>query len=144
MVKIKPLDEISKRYEEAASFVPERYKRGIQQVTDWKEKATSDSAEARFKARMSEVLAAERRKKALELVSEADWKKRAVEVGASRIGEGMRKKGVEKHKRNYAPYREALAALELPEKTTDPFANIDNRLKAVVRTLIEKKKELKG
>ncbi|OYT52523.1 MAG: hypothetical protein B6U76_09735 [Desulfurococcales archaeon ex4484_217_2] len=144
MVKIKPLEEISKRYEESASIVPERYKRGIQAVTGWKDAATSDKAEELYAAKLSEAISAKRRQKALQLVDENTWKKNAIELGGARIGDGMRRKGVEKHKKNYAPYREALAALELPEKTADPMANIDNRLKAVVRTLIEKKKELKG
>jgi len=144
MVKIKPLEEISKRYEEAASIVPERYKRGIQAVTGWKDAATSDKAEELWAAKLSEAISAKRRQKALSLVDEGTWKKLAIELGAARIGDGMRRKGVAKHKKNYAPYREALAALELPEKTADPMANIDNRLKAVVRTLIEKKRELKG
>ena len=144
MVKIKSLDEISKRYEEAASIVPERYRRGIEATTGWKEAATSDKAEELWAAKLSEAISARRRQKALALVEESTWKKNAKEVGAARIGEGMRRKGVEKHKKNYAPYREALAALELPEKSADPMANIDSRLKAVVRTLIEKKKELKG
>ena len=51
---------------------------------------------------------------------------------------------LEKRKKNYEPYRAALEALELPPRTADPMVNIDNRVKAVVKTLVEKKKELKG
>jgi len=141
VVKIKPLDKIKAAYKDAATRVPTRYKEGIAATTGWKDKAIA--GEALWAAKMREAIAAERRRKALEAVSEEEWKKKALELGAARIGPGMAA-NVDKHAKNYAPYREALAGLELPPREADPMANIDNRLKAVVRTLVEKKKELKG
>ena len=70
-------------------------------------------------------------------------KRAAIEKGAARIGPGMRA-GALKRKANYEPFRAALQALELPPRVEDPMANIDNRAKAVVKTLIEKKKEILG
>lgn len=143
MVKVKPLDEAKKRLSEAASVIPARYKRAMQQVTGWKERATSDEAEDLWAAKLSEAISARRRKKALERVDEAEWKKRAAEIGATIIGTKIAK-SVDKWAKNWAPYREALEAVELPPKTADPFANIDNRLKKVVEAMITKKKEIKG
>jgi len=143
MVKIKPLEEIKKRYGEAATVIPERYGRAIERVTDWAEKATSEEAEALYAEKLRAAIEAKRRQKALKRVSNEEWKKRARELGKARIGEGVRK-SVDKHAREFAPYHEALAGLELPPKTADPMANIDNRLKKVVETLVAKKKELKG
>ena len=143
MVKIKPLDEIKKRYGEAATVIPERYKRAIDKVTDWKEKATSDKAEELYKEKILKAIEKERRKKALERVSNEEWKKRAKEIGGRIIGTKVRE-SVDKHAEAFKPYHEALAELELPDKSADPMENIDNRLKKVVETLIRKKEEIKG
>ena len=141
MVKIKPLDEMKKRYEEAATIVPSRYKRAIERVTGWKEKAASDAAEARWEAKIRDAIDKKKRKKALEKVDESEWKKKAAEVGGARIGEGMRK-NVDKYTEKFKPFHEALAALELPEKSASWEENIENRLKKVVRTLVETKEKL--
>jgi len=142
-IKVKSLEEIKTRYSEAASIVPSRYKRGIESTTGWKERATSDEAEDLWAAKLSEAIAAKRRKKALEGVDEGEWKRRASEIGATVIGTKMAK-SVDKFAKAFAPYREALAAVDLPPRTADAMANIDNRLKKVVEALISKKKELKG
>jgi len=143
MVKVKPLEEIAKRYEESASVIPARYQRGVSAVTDWKSRAASPEAEELWKAKLQEAMAAERRRKSLERVSNEEWKRRATEIGAKRIGDGVRG-AVDKQKRGFAPFHAALSALELPAKTADYRQNIDNRLVAVVETLVNKKKEIKG
>jgi len=143
MVKVKPLEEIKARYKEAAGVIPARYRRAIRRVVGWKERATSDDAEALYGARLTEAIAAKRRQKALLRVDEADWKRRAEEIGGAIIGTKVAK-SVDKHAEGFSPYREALEAVELPPKEVDPMVNIDNRLKAVVSALVEKKKELKG
>jgi len=143
MVKIKSLDEIKRRYAESATIIPARYKRAIGEVVGWKDAATSDDAEELYAAKVSEAVTAKRRQKALLLVSEADWKARARDIGGAIIGTKV-SKSVDKHAKAFAPYREAIAGVELPPKTIDPMANIDNRLKAVVSALVEKRKELKG
>jgi len=137
MVKVKSLEEISNRYKEAASLVPGRYKRAVEKVTDWKERALA--GQTLYEEKLADPTIRARRAKAIEKVSNEDWRKNAADIGAKRIGEGMRAK-VDKHKAKYKPFRDALAALTLPEKVADPMANIDNRLKAVVSTLIETKK----
>lgn len=143
MVKVKPLEVVKKNYSDAANIAAERYKEGISQTSGWKEKATSSEAEELWKAKMQEAIAAERRRKALERVSESEWKEAAVKKGYSRIGQGMRA-AVDKHAKNWAPYKEALEAVSLPPRSIDPMANIDNRLKPVVQALVNKKKEIKG
>jgi hypothetical protein len=44
--------------------------------------------------------------------------------------------------RGFRPYREALVAVELPPKVADPMANLMNRAGAVVKALVDKKKEI--
>lgn len=141
MVKIKPLEEISKRYDEAASFVPARYKRAVEKVSDWKTPALEGQELYDTKMSSDEVRA--RRGKAIEKMSNEDWKKPAVELGSRRIGTGMKAK-VDKHKKKFAPFHSALSALELPKRSASWEENIENRLKAVVSTLVAKKKEILG
>jgi len=143
MVKVKPLDVVKKNYSGAANTAAERYKESISQVSGWKERATSSEAEELWKAKIQEAIAAERRKKALEAVSESEWKDAAIKKGYSRIGQGMRA-AVDKHAKNWAPYKDALEAVDLPPRSVDPMANVDNRLKPIVAALVEKKKEIKG
>jgi len=142
MVKVKSLDEAKKRFEGSVSIVPERYKSGVQQA-NWKEKATSDEAERLWKAKLQEAMNANRRQKALDRVSNEDWKQAAIAKGANRIAEGMRQSS-SKWAQNWAPYKSALEQVELPEKTTDPIQNVTNRVGAVVKALVDKKKELLG
>ena len=141
MVRIKPREVLKKRYQDAVRFVPARYKEGIQAVTGWKESALAGQKVYEEKMSNPEVLA--RRAKAIERIEEAEWKKNALELGAKRIGEGMAKK-VDKWDREWAPYHDVLASLELPARSADPMENVDNRVKAVVKALVDKKKEIKG
>ena len=77
-----------------------------------------------------------RRAVALERVSESDWKSRAAALGSTRIAEGMRN-GAEKQSANYEPIANALRSVELPERSADPMANIDNRVKPIVRAMVQ-------
>jgi len=140
MVKVTSAEEAKKRYEQAASIIPDRYKAGISAVVGWKEAALKGQKLFEEQMRKEEVL--KRRAGAISKLDEnKDWKNRALEKGAAIIGEAIRK-SVEKQAEKWAPYREALEKLTLPERSADPMANIDNRLKAVVKTLVEKRKEL--
>jgi len=141
MVKVKPLKEVSERYKEAARFIPARYKRAIAEKPDWKTPALE--GQKLYEEKMSDPEVLKRRAGAIEGVSNDEWVDRALTKGAPVIGKAI-ELSVEKHAKKWAPFREALEAVELPPKTADAMANIDNRLKAVVSALIEKKKEITG
>ena len=141
MVKIKSSTEIDKAYKDSIARVPTKYKEGIMRTTDTIAKGIA--AEGLYAERMQESIAAERRKKALELVSEADWQKKASTLGAERIGKGMLA-NADKRSKNYEPYRSALASLDLPDRTSDPMTNVTNRVGGVVKTLVDTKKSIKG
>jgi hypothetical protein len=46
-----------------------------------------------------------------------------------------------KQVQNFAPYKAALEALSLPDKTVDPMQNLINRAGAVVQALVNTKKQ---
>jgi len=141
MVKVKPLEEAKKNLKEITTVIGSRYARGIERAKSWKE--GSLAGQELFVAKMTnpEILA--RRAKRIESMTDEDWKKMARDLGAKRIGPGLAAK-VDKWAARWAPYRSALEAVELPPKSPDPMANIDNRLKPIVEALVNKKKEILG
>jgi len=141
VIRMPSAESIDKAYREAIPRVPAKYLERVKMVPNFKERAIE--GEEAFKAAMEKVIAEERRKKGLELMAPDAWLKGVEKKGAKRIGDGM-KIGAPKRKARYEPYRAALDGLELPDKTPDWEANIDNILKKVVKTLVEKKKELMG
>lgn len=118
-------------YRNSIGAVPGKYKKGIESTTGWKEAALGGQNLYVQKMQDQSVLA--RREKGLQKVSDQDWKQGALVKGAVNIASGMQA-GAAKQATNYEPIAQALAALELPERTADPMQNIDNRVKRVVET----------
>ncbi len=140
MVKVKPLDVIKANYLQAAAFVPARYTRGIQGAT-WQ--AAAIAGEALYEAELQLVISQQRRAKGIQKSSDAVWQSASLGKGAQRIGPGITG-AADKQATNFQPYAQALAALTLPAKTTDPLQNLTARGGAVVSTLVATKKTVKG
>jgi hypothetical protein len=121
--------QIQTRYTQAIPVVSERYKNGIADTTDWKAKAIDGQGLYVQKMQDSSVLA--RREAGLQKVTDADWKKNALDKGVSRIGPGMQA-GAAKQASGYEPVRKALEGLTLTPRVADHRANIVNRVTAVV------------
>ena len=143
MVKIKSAAQIDANYKGAIGRVPGAYKAGVQATNDWNEKASSEAAESLYAAKVQEAVAAKRRQKAVSQVSNADWQSKAANIGSTRIGQGMTA-GADKRTRNFEPYRSAIEGVTLPDRTADPMANVDARVKPIVSALVETKKSIKG
>lgn len=124
-------------YEQSIGQVPGAYKAGIQQTQGWKEAAIGGQALYEQRMRDPEVLA--KRERALQKVSEAEWKNRAAEIGSSRIAAGMQA-NASKQADNYEPIAAALRAVTLPPRSADPMANIDNRTKPIVMAAVNASK----
>jgi hypothetical protein len=142
MVKITPIEDAKEAFKEILPKIPDRYVRKVRKAK-WKEAATSEAAEELWRAKVLEAAEKRRRKARLEKVSEDEWRHYAVNLGSKRIKESLEGR-IDKWANNWRPFAEALAALELPPRTADPEENIDRRAKPVVRTLINKKKEILG
>jgi hypothetical protein len=127
-------EEIAEEYRKGASRAPEAYKKGVQSATGWKESALK--GEDNYGAAVRKAADERSRAKGVEASSDEEWRKGAVDTGSTRIGPGMLAKQ-DKRKRNYEPIRAALNGLEVPDRTLDPMANIDNRLKKVVQAQID-------
>lgn len=139
MVKIKSQAEIDKNYREAIGRVPGKYKAGVQKTTDWQEKAAA--AEELYAAKVQEAVAARSRERGILATSNEDWKNKAASLGAERIGRGMTE-NADKRTRKFEPFRNAIEGVALPERTADPMANVDNRVKPIVKALVDTKKSV--
>jgi len=140
MVKVKPESEAKKNYEDSTALVPTRFEAGVKSAT-WQSEAKA--GQDLYEAQMArpEILA--RRDKGIDKVSDEKWRTTTVEKGKSIIGSRM-KAASDKQITNFRPYREVLTSVDLPPKTADPMANLMNRAGAIVKALVDKKKELEG
>ena len=134
MVFVPSAAERKQKYLGSLGNVPAAYKAGIERTTNWKDKALA--GQNLYEQQMQNAAVLRRRAVALERVSESDWKSRAATLGSTRIAEGMRN-GAEKQAANYEPVANALRSVELPDRTADPMANIDNRVKPIVRAMVQ-------
>lgn len=134
MVYVPSAAERKAKYLSSLGQVPANYKSGIERTTNWKEKALN--GQGLYEQQMQNAAVLRRRAVALERVSEADWKSKASNLGSMRIADGMRN-GAEKQAQNYEPIANALRSVELPERSADPMANIDNRVKPIVRAMVQ-------
>jgi len=128
----KPVSLAVDNYKTAIGSVPAKYKRGVEAASNVIQK--SKDAEELWKAAVTEAAARNARAKGLEKVSDADWKKAAVEKGAARIGGGMTA-GVGKFSSGISEVISVLQGTTLGPRTTDPEANVDARVKPIVRAL---------
>lgn len=134
MVFVKDKASRKAAYERAIANVPAAYKAGIESTQGWKNAAIAGQNLYEQMMRDPDVLA--RRARALEKVNEGDWKNKAATIGSQRIASGMMAAS-QKQADNYEPIAEAIRGVSLPERTADPIANIDNRVKPIVRAAVE-------
>ena len=141
MVTMPSSDEIKKAYQGSISRVPQRYADKVKKVTGFVEKAKA--GESLYAQKMQEAIANRSREKGLNNITDADWQNAALNKGAARIGPGM-SAAVDKQVQGYEPYRQALASVELPARTADPMANVQNRVGGVVKVMVETKRAQLG
>ena len=134
MVFVPSAQERKQKYLNSLGAVPGNYKAGIERTSNWKESALN--GQALYEQQMQNAQVLRRRAVALERTSEADWKSRASNLGSMRIADGMRN-GADKQAANYEPIAQALRSVNLPDRSADPMANIDNRVKPIVRAMID-------
>lgn len=129
MVKVKDRATREKNYRAAIAQVPSKYRDAVSKTTGVIDAAVRAQGLYEEMMRRDEVL--RRREQGLRKVTDADWQRAALDKGAARIGPGM-EAGATKQVANYEPIAQALEALSLPDRSADPIANIDNRVKPVV------------
>ena len=138
MVKVKPESEIKKNYEDSTALVPARFEAGVKSAT-WQSEALEGQDLYVEQMQKADILA--RRASGIEKVSDETWRSDTISKGRNIIGARM-KAASGKQVAGFRPYREALLAVDLPAKTSDPMQNLINRAGAVVQAMVDKKAEL--
>jgi len=137
MVKTKGLEMTRKNWESAIGGVPEKYKAGVQGADGVIEKAIA--AESLYAERVQQAISAQSRVKGLQKTSTAEWKQKAVNKGASRIATGMNE-SKDKFARGMSEVISTIESVQISDRTADPMANVDNRVKPIVAALANLKR----
>jgi len=134
MVETKGAATAVKNWEDAISKVPTRYEQGVQAAKNVIEK--SKAAEDLWKEKIIDAANREARKKGLEKVTDSEWKAAALSKGKARIGEGMRA-SLDKFRAGISEVISVIESIQLESRTADPEANVDRRVKPIVKALHE-------
>ncbi len=137
MVDTKTTEQVLARWKGAQGRVPEAYKEGVNNAKDVINKAIA--GEENYAAGVGQAVAERSRAKGLAKISDADWKKAAIEKGAVRIAAGMQA-AEGKFAAGMAKNLATIQSVTIPPRVQDGMANIDNRLKPIAAALMAQKK----
>lgn len=139
---VKMVDTVSteaarKRWEGAIGRVPAAYADGVNQAKDVIAKGVA--AESLYQQKLQESMADNRRARKLAEVSDEQWRTAAREKGAARIGSGMNA-AKDKFGAGIGRVLDTIRGTSIGPRTADPLANVDNRVKPIVKALADMKR----
>lgn len=128
----KTIEEARRHLEDAVALIGDRFKEGVQKA-NWQGPASSDQAEANFKASMDKVLAAKKRQAQILATPNTVWQQGAITKGAAIIGERVRG-ALGKYGTKFGPVLAAMNAASdaARPRTKDWKTNITTRLYPVI------------
>ena len=138
MVDTKSLEQTRANWEGAIGRVPAAYSAGVTNAKDVIAKGIA--AEDLYAARTQEAIQNKSRAKGLAKVSDEQWRAAALEKGAARIGTGMNA-AKQKFATGMSEVLATIQSVTLPPRTSDPIANVDNRVKPIVAALANLKRK---
>ena len=142
MVAIKPLEQIVKKWVDVTPGRAPYYEAGIKNpMRDWATEAAA--AEGAWIGGVQDAITGKRFSKGVKKAGTAKWQRKAIAVGPSRFGEGVRAAGPD-YQSGFAPYHDVISKITLPErkKRGDP-GNLE-RVKKITQALYKKRLELLG
>jgi len=114
MVKTKPIDKVTKKWQERASVATDDYKFGVENPKrDWA-KATEESAGA-WEQGVQQAIREKRFVKGVRSAGTEKWQKRASEKGAVRYADGIRT-AVDEYERKMAEVLRVMEGVDLPPR----------------------------
>ena len=121
--------------ESSLSTIENRYKAAVE-VAEWVGPTTSQQSEDNYRSGVDEAISQDKRRVGVRRAGDQGWKDGALGKGARNIVPGIRA-NLDKYLTNVQPSFTRVEAAKrlLPAKTRDAEANIDNRLKPIVRAL---------
>lgn len=142
MAAIKDLGRITAKWQRVTAGATAEYTEGVQNPRkDWA--ANTMAANDAWKAGVQQAASQNRFAKGVRKAGNSTWQKAAVEKGPQRFAQGVQL-AAEKYEQGFAPYREVIAGLNLPQRGPkgDP-ANIQ-RVAVISKALHDKKLSLIG
>ena len=132
MVDTKSNEQTQKNWEASHGRVPAAYAEGVRGAKDVIAKAIA--GEALYAQKVQEAVASGRRARKLAEVSDEQWRAAALDKGASRIATGMVASKA-KYQRGIGRVLDTIRSVNLAPRSADPMANVDNRVKPLVKAL---------
>ena len=137
MVDTKPLSQVQKKWEDSIGRVPASYAEGVAGAKDVIAKGVA--AEGLYAEKLAATIASKKRATELAKITDSEWKVAASDKGAKRIGAGMTAaKG--KFNKGISDVLTTIQGVTIAPRTADPLANVDNRVKPIVKALADMKK----
>lgn len=137
MAEIKSMAAIKEKWTRVTPQRSEDYSKGVANPKrDWANEAVA--AKGNWKAGIDAAAAKDLYAKGVNAAGTAKWKSKALALGPGRFAEGVYQAGGD-YEKGFAPFREAIASVDLGPKfpRRDP-RNLD-RVKRVVTALVEAK-----
>ncbi len=138
MVKQVRVEELANAYRTGVSAKAQKWYDHFQATTGIADAARSETAESNYNAKMQVVLSNKLRQKGLAGVTDQDIK---AAVTSPSIYSTPAQNKAPKFQRKFAPYAAVINSVlpTLGARGADPEANVDNRVKPLVRALHAKK-----
>lgn len=118
--------------EQASGTLGARYQGGVEVAVY---QAPALAGQSLYVARMSDPAVLDRRNKGIQKVSDPSWRSASITKGAPIVG-GRFRAAIDSQLTNFRPYRAGLEGLILPARTTDPLANVTNRVGTIVTEMV--------
>ena len=142
MVKVKPLEEIKKKWTDVTPGRAPYYEAGIRTPReDWATR-TAEAADA-WASGVQEAITQGRFAKGVKKAGTEKWQKKALAVGVRRWPEGVRA-AADDYANGFQPYHEALSRLVLPPRGARGDPKNLERVRAIMEALHKKRLELLG
>jgi len=138
LVDTKSLEATVSNYKDGIGKAPARYKAGVEKNTTQNENAIA--AQGLYEARIAESIANKARVRGLQKSSTAAWKEAARTKGAARIGPGMTA-ALPKFQSGISEVLSTINGVQIAERSADPMANIDGRVKPIAQALYDMKRK---
>lgn len=140
MAAIRPTDVISKKWATVTPGRAQQYEEGVRNPT--RDYATgAAAANDAWKAGVNAAVAGDRFRAGVARSGTAKWQDRAVKLGTQRYGPGVQVAEPD-YAAGFAPYREAIAAVQLPPRGPRRSPQNLQRVAAVVNAVSARKEAL--
>ena len=128
MVKTKPIHVVKKKWIERASIAADDYKTGIETAEDWA--SATEKAAKRWQDGVTAAIRENRFVGGVRAAGTEKWKKKALEVGASRYPDGIRAAETE-YEKAMAEVLRVIEGVTLPERGPRGDPKNYDRVKAI-------------